>query len=167
MRHVFRLLIAAAAAVLLLQPPAGAQEAVKQIQLTEKQMLGYLAAQNDLLPIIEKMGASETPDPKLEAEFESVVKKHGFAGLEEYGDVEANIALVAAGLDPETKSFTEPPDAIKQQIADVTADRQIPAAEKKQILDELNEMLKGVAPIQHRGNIELVKKYYDKLEGLQ
>jgi hypothetical protein len=33
-------------------------------------------------------------------------------------------------------------------------------------VEELTEQLKTVQPIQHPSNIELVKKYYDKLEPL-
>ena len=72
--------------------------------------------------------------------------------------------LVMTGIDPKTKAFTEPAAAIKQEIADVTANRTIPAAEKKQMLEELNEALKAAQPIQFPGNIDLVKKYYDKID---
>ena len=34
------------------------------------------------------------------------------------------------------------------------------------MLDELNEALKSAQPIQSRSNIELVKKYYDKLDAV-
>ena len=183
MRHLFRLLIAVAAAVLLLQSPAGAQqkatkqvpaapkqvqpetEALTQIQLTEKQVQGYIAAQKELTPLMEKLNAAgDKPDPKLEAQVESVVKKHGFASFDEYDDVAGNISLVMTGIDPQSKAFTEPPAALKKQIAEITADKSIAAKEKKQMLDELNASLKTAAPIQHRGNIELVKKYFDQLD---
>jgi len=68
------------------------------------------------------------------------------------------------GIDPKTKAFTEPAAAIKQEIADVTANNTIPAAEKKQMLEELNEALKAAQPIQFPGNIDLVKKYYDRID---
>ena len=40
-------------------------------------------------------------------------------------------------------------------------------AEKKQVLDDLNEQLKSIEPIKNKGNIALVEKYYDKLAALQ
>ena len=55
-------------------------------------------------------------------------------------------------------------DLLKKEIADVTADKTIQAQDKKQMLEELNEALKSVQPIQFPGNIELVKKYYDKID---
>jgi hypothetical protein len=78
--------------------------------------------------------------------------------------VVGNITMVMTGIDPKTKVFTEPVAAIQKEIADVTADKTIPAQDKKQMLEELNEALKSAPPIQFPGNIELVKKYYDKID---
>ena len=70
-----------------------------------------------------------------------------------------------ASFNPKTKAFTEPAAAIKQEIAEVSANKTMPAPEKKQMLEELNEALKSAQPIKFPGNIELVKKYYDKING--
>lgn len=142
--------------------PAAAQE-IKQIKLTEKQVQSYIAAQPDLAAITAKI-KSDKPDPKIVAEVEAAAKKHGFASLEELDTVSANVSIVFSGIDPKTKAFSQPPEAIKQEIAAVNADKSIPAAEKKQALDELNAALKAAKPIQFPENIELVKKYYDKIE---
>ena len=74
--------------------------------------------------------------------------------------------MVMAGIDPQTKAFTEPKVAIKKEIEEVTADKSIPEKEKKQMLDELNEALKSAQPIQFPSNIELVTKYYDKIDAV-
>ena len=71
-----------------------------------------------------------------------------------------------AGLDPKTKSFSEPPEVVKEQIEEVMADRSIPAKEKGQILEALKEALKRAEPIRQRSNIELVKKHYDRLDAV-
>jgi hypothetical protein len=42
----------------------------------------------------------------------------------------------------------------------------MPEKERKQALDELAEAMKMAQPIQYPGNIEIVKKYYDRLEPL-
>lgn len=140
--------------------------AVKQIKLTEKQVLGFIAAQKDMAPIMEKIqgATSDQIDPKLQAQLEAVAKKNGFKDMAEYDDVAANISMVMAGIDPQTKAFTDPQVAIKKEIADVTADKSMPEQEKKQLLEELNEALKSAEPIQFPSNIELVKKYYDKID---
>jgi hypothetical protein len=144
----------------------GLPPAVKQIQLTDKHIESFIAAQKDMGPILEKIqgAASDQLPANIQADLEAAAKKNGFKDFAEYDEVVGNITMVMAGIDPKTKAFTEPAVAIKKEIADVTADKSIPAADKKQLLDELNEALKSVQPIQFPGNIELVKKYYDKID---
>jgi hypothetical protein len=145
---------------------AAAQTQFRQVDLTEKQIQGFIAAQKPMTDAAEKMqgASSEKPDPKLQAALEAVAKQQGFKDLAEYDDVAATISMVMAGIDPDTKQFTQADDAIRQQIKDVEADKSLPADEKKQALDELNESLKQAQPIRNPANIELVKKYYDKIE---
>jgi hypothetical protein len=166
MREIVRLLAAGALAAALLlalgspmgvplgtSGPAHAQAAAtKQIQLTQKQVEGFIAVQ-------KKMATA-----KGEAEFEAIAKEHGFASLDEHDDVEANILLVMDGIDPKSKAFSEPPVMIKRHIDELSADKQMPEAEKKQALQELNEALKVAKPIQFPSNIELVKKYYEQIQ---
>jgi hypothetical protein len=168
MQSVLRVMFAALmmAAVAYLPTAAKAQESVKQIKLTEKQVQGFIAAQKEMQPIMEKIqgATSDQLDPKLQAALEAAAKKNGFKDMAEYDDVAANISMVMAGIDPQTKVFTEPQAAIKKEIAEVTADKSMSEQEKKQVLEELNEALKWAQPIQFPSNIELVKKYYDKID---
>ena len=142
------------------------QSELKQIQLSEKQVQGVISAQKDVAAVFDKIQAPPTDElpPAVLAELDAVAKKHGFKDFNDYDEVLGNITMVMTGIDPKTKAFTEPAAAIKQEIADVTANRTIPAAEKKQMLEELNEALKAAQPIQFPGNIDLVKKYYDKID---
>jgi hypothetical protein len=167
MQQVLRLLIAAFAAVALVHVAGtvSAQSPVKQLKLSEKQVEGFISAHKDMGAVAEKM-EGDKPDPKIQAQLESIAKKFGFKDFNEYDDVASNIALVMAGIDPQTKAFTDPPTAIKREIDEITADKSMPDKEKKQALEELNEALKMAQPIQHPGNIEIVKKYYDRLEPL-
>jgi hypothetical protein len=145
---------------------AVAQAQVKQIKLTEKQVEGFIAAQKDMTAITEKMqgGVADKPDPKTQSALESAAKKYGFKDFAEFDDVGANIAMIMSGIDPQTKEFSEPQAAIKKEIEEITADKSLTAADKKQALDDLNAALKSAAPIQHASNIDLVKKYFDKLD---
>jgi hypothetical protein len=43
-------------------------------------------------------------------------------------------------------------------------DQTIPDQEKKQLLEELREALKSAQPIQFPSNVELVRRYYDKID---
>jgi len=149
-------------------PSAAAQPApqLKQIALTEKQIDQLLAAQKDIDAIAEKMpdkpGAK--PDPKLTGQLEDTAKKYGFASYAEYNDVVDNVGLVLSGFDPQTKSYVGPEAVIQAQIAAVQADKKMPAKDKKAALADLNAALKTPAPaIEHKDNIDLVAKNYDKL----
>jgi hypothetical protein len=137
---------------------------VKQIALTNKQIEGVLAAQKDMDAITAKLPDNARPDPKVIAQLEGVAKKNGFAGYDEYNNVIDNISIVLAGFDPATKKYVGTDAVIKAQIAQVQADRKMPPKDKKQALADLNEALKSPAPpIENKGNIDLVAKYYDKL----
>ena len=155
------------------QQPAPAQQAapaqqqaptLKQIALTDKQLDGVLAAQKDVDAITEKLPENAAPDQKVIAQLDGVAKKNGFSSYDDYNNVVDNISLVLGGFDPATKKYVGTEAVIKAQIAQVQADRKMPAKDKKEALDELNEALKTPSPaIENKGNIDLVGKYYDKL----
>ena len=138
--------------------------AIKQIALTDKQIEGVLAAQKDMDAITDKIPDNAKPDPKVDAQLDGVAKKNGFASYDEYNTVVDNISLVLGGFDPATKKYVGAEAVIKAQIAQVQADKKMPAKDKKEALADLNEALKSPPPaIENKGNIDLVAKYYDKL----
>jgi len=151
--------------------PAPAQQAtpqqppvLKQVALTEKQVEGVIAAAKDMDAITAKIPENAKPDPKITAQLEGVAKKNGFASYDEYNDVVDNISIVLAGFDPVTKKYVGTEAVIKAQMAQVQADKKMSAKDKKDALDELTQALKAPEPpIENKGNIDLVTKYYDKL----
>jgi hypothetical protein len=162
------LAIAAAAAVafaFITAPASAQQQTVNQIALTEKQVQNYIAAQPAVSKITAKLQGE--PDKKTQAQLESIVKKAGFSSFGEYDDVSNNISMVMLGMDPKTKKFGDPKANVQAQIAEVQADKKMKAAEKKQMLEDLNDQLKSIEPIKNQGNIALVEKNYDKLAALQ
>ncbi len=149
-------------------PPAAAQQQVpelKQMALTDKQIEGVLAAQKELDAITDKIpeGQADKPDPKVQAQLDTVAKKYGFANYDNYSDVVDNISLVLSGIDPKTKAFTQPPEALKKQIAAIQADTKMPAKDKKAALDDMNEAVKNTPNVQFPDNVALVTKNYEKL----
>jgi hypothetical protein len=134
--------------------PATAQVGTKQMALTEKQVERFIAAQG-------KMAAATGED-----ELEAVAREYGFASLEEHDDVEANILLLLEGIHPQSRVFLEPPVQIKRRIEETKADKSLPEDERKQALQELTEALKSAQPIQFPANVELVRKYYDKIQAV-
>jgi hypothetical protein len=144
--------------------PAAEAPAVKQIALTEKQIQGVLAASKDVDAITDKIPDNAKPDPKVDAQLDAVAKKNGFASYDEYNSVVDNISLVLGGFDPATKKFVGTETVLKARIAQIQADKKMPAKDKKEALADLNEALKSPPPaIENKGNIDLVAKYYDKL----
>jgi hypothetical protein len=136
---------------------------VKQMALTDKQIEGVLAAQKDMEEITAKLPDNPTPD-KINAQLDGVARKNGFASYDEYTNVVGNISIVLAGFDPATKQYVGTDAVIKAQIAQVKADKEMSPSDKKEALAELNDALKApVPPIENKGNIDLVAKYYDKL----
>ena len=146
-------------------PPSTPPPLPSQVALTAKQIEGFIAAQKDMTAVTRKIPASATkPDPKIGQQLDSTAKKYGFRDFDEYDDVAGTIALVMSGIDPATKAFVEPKEAIKQEIAEVNADKSIGKAEKARMLQELNRAMKDAQPVQHRANIDLVKSYFEKIE---
>lgn len=146
--------------------PAAAQEPeFKQIELTEKQVEGFIAAQNDLNKIADKLQSeSEEMDSKMQAELESIAKKNGFASLDELDLIAENITMVMAGIDPETGDYADPAESIKKEIEEVKADKSIPEKEKKQMLEEMEETLKMTPALEHPENVQIVKKYRARID---
>ena len=137
---------------------------LKQMALTDKQIDGVLAAQKDIDVITQKLPPNAPPSQKAIAQLDAVAKKNGFASYDAYNDVVDNITLVLSGIDPTTKKYVGYDAATKAQIAQVQADKKMSAKDKKDALADLNQALKAPEPpLQNKGNIDIVTKYYDKL----
>ena len=110
--------------------------------------------------------ASDKHEPKIQDELDQIAKTHGFNDFAQYDDVAANSCMVMAGIDPQSGAFTDPPESIKKEIEDVKASTSLSEKDKKQMLEELGEALKVTQPIQYPENIELVKKYREKIDAV-
>ena len=142
------------------------EDQFKQVQLDDKMIQGFISAQKDMADLAQKSAAqqSEKPDPKVQAELESIAKKHGFQSFVEFDDVAFNISMVMGGLDPQSGQFTDPITAIKKEIDEITADKTIPDKDKKQMLDELADALKNTPPLKFPANVDIVKKFRAEIE---
>ncbi|HEY1944185.1 MAG TPA: hypothetical protein VGH40_18890 [Roseiarcus sp.] len=139
-------------------------EAPPQIALTDAQVQAYLSAEGEMAALTTKQeGASDKPDPKVEAQLDAIAKKYKFASLDEYDVVDANIGLVVDGIDPQTRKYVGADIVLKKQIAEVQGDKSMAPSDKKAALAEMNGALKAVQPLKYPANIDIVLKYYDKL----
>jgi hypothetical protein len=152
-------------AAALFHPGATSAQEIKQIKLTEKHVQGFVGAAKDMARLYAGTNPDQ-PNPKVEAQAAAVAKKNGFASLDEYDNASMNISMIMAGIDPQTKKFSEPPEQLRKQIAALKADKSVPEAEKKEDLAQLDAALKNAKPVQFKDNIALVLKHYDQLAPL-
>jgi hypothetical protein len=157
-----------------------AQEAFKPVVLTEQQMEKYIATLPEIAAV--RVAMRGRPDAELQAAFAVIVKKHGFESYAHFGLLSTTVAVVMTGIDPLTKTFTEPKVVLEEQIvsmtkiiddlkADLKSQRSATgtadaAAELKplmQLLDELKDGRGSIPATTAPGNVELVKKYFDKI----
>jgi len=139
----------------------------RQIKLSDKQVESFIAAKKDMAPAVERVmrGAfSQTAKAKYESELLEITKKHGFKNIGEYEAVAVSISLVMAAIDPQTRVFTDPRAAIREELAEVRTDGAIPAGEREKLLRSLSAALRAARRIQFPDNVELVQKYYDKMD---
>jgi hypothetical protein len=149
--------------------PAGAQdmEELKQIELTEKQVSGFIAAQKDLQPLSAKLlEGGDKPEASLKGELDAISQKHGFANFMDMETVGANISLVLDGLDPKTGGYTDPVEKMKAELQNIKSDTSIPEDDKKLVMEDLNQEIAAAKPLQFKGNIDVVKKFQPELEKL-
>ena len=160
------MMVAAAFLSLSVVGPLQAQDdTFQQLQLTEAQIKGYLAAQpqfDSLLDKIEKAG--ETPDAKLVDGLEALARKHGFASFEELDSVISNISFVLSGFTEDAGDFREPRDAMAAEVELLKTDKQIPEKERKVLMEELKEAIETTPKLKFQSNVALVKKYFKELD---
>ena len=170
MRHALaRLILTLILSLAAYGPLALAQEPkdepIKQIKLSEAQVKSFISAQPDLATVAPKLQeAGDSIEPGLQTELDNIAKKHGFATFAELDDVAANISIVMAGLDSKSGDFTEPVEALKKELADVTADASIPDADKKDLIKEFSEAISTTPRLEHLENVELVKAHRAEIE---
>ena len=145
------------------QPAAGDQE-VKQVALTAKQIDNYLAAKKEMDALTDKApDTGDKPDPAFLAQLDAGAKKHGFADYSEYDDVSNNVGLAMDGIDPQAKKYVGSETMLKKELAGLQADKQMPAKDKKEAMDQITAALKNPPNLQFPANADLVVKNYDKL----
>lgn len=146
---------------------AAEAENFEQIQLTDAQVKGYIAAAPKLSELFDRMDSAENnPDPKLDAELEATAKKHGFQNYDELETVGSNISFVMSGFDEESGSFREPLEVLQEELAAVEADASIAAEEKEQLVASIKESIAVTPKLQYPDNVKVVKAHLKALTDL-
>lgn len=142
-------------------------EQIKQIELTEAQVKGYISAGKALAEVSEKIEAGgDKPDPKLLEKLEDIAKANGFKSYEELDLVISNVSLVLSGMD-DKGNFTEPSELLKDELVQVKGDKSIKAKEKKEYIEEIEAAIKSTPKVEFKSNVALVKKHLKALDALR
>lgn len=134
---------------------------VSGVTLTEPMVQNYIAAQKGLAELYRELSrAGDKPDPRLQEKLDAVARKNGFARYAGIEKVASAIALVMAGLDPETGVYTDPAKALEKEIARLGADATLTKAERELMLKDTEAALRDIeaAPRPPGDNIEIVRK---------
>ena len=143
---------------------AGDAAGVQQMALTPALVDQFVAANKDVNAILDKLpDGTDQPDPATLAKLDATAQRYKFTDYKQYDAVESNIGIVMAGIDPQTKQYIGPEAVIKKQIAQVEADKQISAKDKKDTVDQLTAALPTIPKVQFPGNVDVVVKNYDRL----
>ncbi len=133
-------------------------ENFEQVQLTDAQVKGYIAAAPKLTELFDRMDRAENnPDPKLDAELETTAKKHGFKSYDELETVGSNISFVLSGINEEDGTFREPLEILQEELAAVEADASIAAEEKQQLVASIKESITLTPKLKFPDNVKVVK----------
>jgi hypothetical protein len=145
------------------QQPEPEEEEIDEIALTAKHIDSFIATQKEINPITSRLQADAQPNQEQMTQMENIAKKNGFKDFNEFGDVAANIGMIYGGIDPQNKKY-DPQGMIQKEIAAVNADTKIPAAQKRQIVQDLRQAASAIPKLKYPGNVDLVVQNYDRLK---
>ena len=164
MQQMFRFMIAVAMAVALAQfsGDAAAQGASNQVQLTDKQIDGFIAAQKDMAAVVEKMQSNaDKPIPSSRPSSSASPRRTASPATRSMTTSSPH-RLVMAGIDPQSKAFTEPKAVIVKDIEEVKNDKVDPREGEEADPRRPERALKSAptdpAPQQHRARHEVLRQ---------
>ncbi len=147
------------------QMPAAAAPEIRQLQLNDKHVSGFIGAQKDLIGITAELeAAGYTIDEKLQNELDDIGRKHGFKDFADFEEIRTNVMMVLAGIDPDTGEYSDPIELIKKDIEAIKADKSLSDEDRKTQLEEMNDALKEMQPLKYKANIDVVKKYAKQID---
>jgi len=96
---------------------------------------------------------------------DAVAQKNGLAGYEEYKTIRANVLQVFSGYDGVRGRYVGREQLIRLRVARTRADRSTSTNEKEDEIESLNAQRQCTLPeMRYRGNVDLVRKYYARLQ---
>ena len=150
-------------------PTMAADEApaMKQIALTDADVMGYLQAAAKLAKVAEKVEKADGKvGAKVKAELETIAKASGFGSYDELQVAAENISFVLSGMDDQSGKFREPSELLKLDLEDVKADKSMKKNERTETIADIEEQLANTPKLEQRGNIAVIRKHLKALAAL-
>ncbi|MEO1693961.1 MAG: hypothetical protein AAFR55_01840 [Pseudomonadota bacterium] len=137
----------------------------RQVALTETDVENFIKMHAGLAKIADELEATgEDPDPQLRARLAALAKSSGFPSFLAYDTVADSILLVMSGIDPDTGVWSDPKIGLAEDIEDVKKDTTLEDAERKELIDDLEQAIKTTPDVAFPQNIPLVKKHAARIE---
>jgi hypothetical protein len=153
MQHLKRVLLAIALAAAGAMPVAAQDDSPPaEIKLTESTLKAVIAATQE--------SAEST---ELDAQFDAIAKKHGFADGQAYGQAYESAVQAFAVVDWTSE---ERKKAAADEIAAINADSTLSAEAKKEAVTQVEQDLAAPPPTALPENVELVKAHESEMRAL-
>jgi hypothetical protein len=152
--------------------PSGSTEStdqgLSQRLLTEKDVQNFIAAQKPIKAALDKIPEDkrDQPDAPMQAALDKLAAGFGFKDYGDFDEVGSNIQFILQGFDSEKKTFIGHEAVIKNEIANVTADKSMKPKDKAEELEQLKDALAHVDPVKYKESIPVVTKHYAELSAI-
>jgi hypothetical protein len=151
--------------------PAGAEETAPdgpaaEVKLTEETLASVIAATKEMqaLAPADAAASDETASAaELDARMDEVVKKHGFADGEAYGQAYESAVQAFAVIDWTSEARKQ---EAASEIAAINADPSLTEEAKKEAITGVEQELAAPAPDALPENVELVRKHEAEMREL-
>ena len=142
--------------------------ATRQIELTDKLILSYIAAKPAIFAILARSAVS-ADQPALAVEMDQLAKANGLAGSAEFMSVGQNILLVVSqsemvATENGTVSFEGPQGHLRRFYEAQLAKPEYTDKEREELRSEMAYVLAKVPDLEFKNNSAIVKKYWAELK---
>jgi hypothetical protein len=167
MQHLKRVLLAIALAAAGAMPVAAQDDSPPaEIKLTESTLKAVIAATQEMQaldPGEADANQESAESTELDAQFDAIAKKHGFADGQAYGQAYESAVQAFAVVDWTSE---ERKKAAADEIAAINADSTLSAEAKKEAVTQVEQDLAAPPPTALPENVELVKAHESEMRAL-
>ncbi|MGF1650170.1 MAG: hypothetical protein ACFCUN_06955 [Hyphomicrobiaceae bacterium] len=138
-----------------------------QVELTDELIQKFIVMQqkiNAMADEIEKAG--DNAAEKLRDKLDAIASESGLGTFDDFDRVASSITLVVAGIDPDTRAYSDPRKDMAADIEDIKADTSLNKEERDELIKDLEEAIANTPDVAYPVNIELVRKFINEIEAV-